>query len=101
MLFPTLSFAVFFAIVLPASWLLMPRRVRWRLFMVAASWFFYGAADWRYVALLAWSTVANFLLAHLIDRCSRRSRSAWTAAAVSVNLFVLGWFKYVGFLSLS
>src|ERR1700694_100978 len=101
MLFPTISFAVFFAVVLPASWLLMPRRVRWRLFMVGASWFFYGAADWRFVVLLAWSTVANHLLARMVDRCSGRSRSTWTAAAVAVNLAVLGWFKYIGFLALS
>jgi alginate O-acetyltransferase complex protein AlgI len=101
MLFPTLSFAVFFALVLPASWLLVPSRVRWKLFMVAVSWFFYGAADWRFVALLAWSTVANHLFARMVDRSSGRSRSAWTAAAVSVNLAVLGWFKYIGFLALS
>jgi alginate O-acetyltransferase complex protein AlgI len=101
MLFPTLSFAVFFAIVLPASWLLMPSRVRWRLFMVAASWFFYGAADWRFVALLAGSTIANHVFARQIDRRSGRSRSAWTAGAVTANLVVLGWFKYIGFLALS
>jgi alginate O-acetyltransferase complex protein AlgI len=101
MLFPTLSFAVFFAIVLPASWLLMPHRVRWRLFMVAASWFFYGTADWRFVALLAWSTLANHIFARQIYRSPARRRSVWTAAAVTVNLAVLGWFKYVGFLALS
>jgi alginate O-acetyltransferase complex protein AlgI len=101
MLFPTLSFAVFFAIVLPVSWLLMPRRVRWRLFMVAASWLFYAAADWRFVALLACSTAANFFLANIIDRQSGRRRSASTGVAVAINLAVLGWFKYIGFLALS
>ena len=101
MLFPTLSFAAFFAIVLPTSWLLMPHRVRWRLFMVAVSWFFYGAADWRFVGLLAASTLANHAFARQIDRCSGRSRSTWTAGAVAANLAVLGWFKYIGFLALS
>ena len=101
MLFPTLSFAVFFALVLPASWLLMAHRVRWRVFMVAASWFFYGVADWRFVALLAGSTVANYLFGREIDRRAGASRSTWTVAAVVANLAVLGWFKYIGFLALS
>jgi alginate O-acetyltransferase complex protein AlgI len=101
MLFPTLSFAVFFAIVLPASWLLMPHRVRWRLFMVGASWFFYGVADWRFVGLLAGSTVVNHLFARQIYRSSGRTRSTWTAVTVTANLAVLGWFKYIGLLALS
>src|SRR5579859_4107284 len=101
MLFPTLSFAAFFAIVLPASWLLMPNRVRWRLFMVAASWFFYGAADWRFVPLLAGSTVVNNYFARRIHRATGSVRKAWTVTAVATNLLVLAWFKYIGFLSLS
>ncbi len=101
MLFPTLSFAAFFAVVLPVSWLLMPHRVRWRLFMLAASWFFYGAADWRFVPLLAGSTVVNNYFARRIHRASGPVRKTWTVAAVSTNLVVLAWFKYIGFLSLS
>ncbi len=101
MLFPTLSFAAFFAVVLPVSWLLMPHRVRWRVFMVAASWFFYGAADWRFVPLLAGSTVANHYFARRIHRATGATRKAWTIAAVTINLGVLAWFKYVGFLSLT
>jgi D-alanyl-lipoteichoic acid acyltransferase DltB (MBOAT superfamily) len=101
MLFPTLSFAAFFAVVLPVSWLLMPNRVRWRLFMVAASWFFYGAADWRFVPLLAGSTVVNHYFARRIDRATGQARKTWTIVAVTTNLVVLAWFKYIGFLSLT
>ncbi|MDQ1394728.1 MAG: alginate O-acetyltransferase complex protein AlgI [Acidimicrobiaceae bacterium] len=101
MLFPTLSFAAFFALVLPVSWLLMPNRVRWRLFMVAASWMFYGAADWRFVPLLAGSTVVNHFFARRIDRANGKARKTWTTAAVATNLLALAWFKYIGFLSLT
>jgi len=101
MLFPTLSFAAFFAVVLPVSWLLMPHRVRWRLFMVGASWFFYGAADWRFVPLLAGSTVVNHFFARRIHHSAGPARRAWTIFAVTTNLAVLAWFKYVGFLSLT
>jgi D-alanyl-lipoteichoic acid acyltransferase DltB (MBOAT superfamily) len=100
-LFPTVSFAVFFAIVLPVSWLLMPNRVRWRLFMIAASWFFYGCAGWGFVPLLMVSTVANHFLAFRIDRAEGDARKWWARVAVAANLAGLGWFKYVGFLTSS
>ena len=101
MLFPTLSFAAFFGVVMPISWLLMPHRVKWRLFMVAASWIFYGTADWRFVPLLAGSTVVNHYFARRIHQASGPSRKLWTIGAVTTNLVVLAWFKYIGFLSLS
>ncbi|HEY3810844.1 MAG TPA: MBOAT family protein [Acidimicrobiales bacterium] len=101
MLFPTVSFAVFFAVVLPASWLLMPHRTWWKLFLIAASWFFYGCAGWGFVPLLAASTVVNHFLAFNIDRAEGPARRWWTMAAVAANLAGLGWFKYVGFLSTS
>ncbi|HWG72712.1 MAG TPA: MBOAT family protein [Acidimicrobiales bacterium] len=101
MLFPTLSFAVFFVIVLPVSWLLLERRTWWRLFMVAASWFFYGCAGWGFVPLLIGSTVVNHAFAFAIDRNDGRQRVWLVRAAVVVNLAVLGWFKYIGFLSSS
>src|SRR4051812_22827000 len=41
MLFPTVDFAVFFVVVLTASWLLRPRRRAWRVFLLLASAVFY------------------------------------------------------------
>jgi D-alanyl-lipoteichoic acid acyltransferase DltB (MBOAT superfamily) len=102
MLFPTISFAIFFMIVLPVSWLLMPRRRRWKLFMIAASYFFYGYWDWRFCLLLAASTLANQLFARIIDRTeSEKARRRWLAAAVVANLAVLGVFKYYDFFATS
>jgi alginate O-acetyltransferase complex protein AlgI len=98
-LFPTIRFALFFAVVLPASWLLMPHRIRWRVFMVGASWFFYAAWDWRFVGLLAGSTLVNQVAAVLIDRArAAGARRAWLVVALTLNLGTLAWFKYVGFL---
>ncbi len=98
MLFPTVTFAIFFMIVLPVSWLLMPRRRRWKLFMLAASYFFYGYWDWRFVLLIAASTVANQFFATRIHAADvERHRRLWLTAAVVVNLGVLGYFKYYDF----
>src|SRR5579884_732517 len=98
MIFPTLQFAAFFAIVLPLSWALMPRPRLWKPFMIAASYVFYASADVHYVLLLASCTVWNQLFARLINRTkAERARSWLLALAVAGDLGLLGWFKYYGF----
>ncbi len=98
MVFPTLQFAAFFALVFPLSWLLMPRPRLWKPFMIAASYVFYGSADVHYCLLLAACTVWNGLLAAVIARATRaRTRSWLLALAVAGDLGLLGWFKYYGF----
>jgi D-alanyl-lipoteichoic acid acyltransferase DltB (MBOAT superfamily) len=97
-LFPTFTFAAFFAVVLPASWLLMHRPLAWRWGILAASYVFYGSWDWRFVFLLAASTVANQVFAKRIDAVDdERQRSRRLAFAVVANLAALGWFKYANF----
>ncbi|MGZ4411034.1 MAG: MBOAT family O-acyltransferase [Gaiellaceae bacterium] len=99
MLFPTITFVVFFLVVLPLSWALMPHRRSWQGFMLLASYFFYGWWDWRFVFLLASSTVVNHVLAVAIHRQSRiAARKGLLALAVAFNLSLLGYFKYAGFL---
>ena len=99
MLFPTIRFAIFFAVVLPASWLLLPHGRRWRVFMLAASLLFYASWNDRYVLLLAASIIGNQALAQRIHRSEGPLRKGWTVLAVVLNLAPLGWFKYTGFLS--
>ncbi len=98
MLFPTVTFAVFFLIVLPVSWALQPHQRAWRAFILVASYVFYGWWDWHFVFLLAASTVVNHVLAVAIYRAeTQRSRKALLALAVSFDLGLLGYFKYAGF----
>jgi D-alanyl-lipoteichoic acid acyltransferase DltB (MBOAT superfamily) len=98
MLFPTVTFAIFFMIVLPVSWLLMPRRQRWKLFMLGASYFFYGYWNWRFVFLIVASTVINQVFAHRIGVTrSERARRWLLGSAVVFNLGLLGYFKYYDF----
>ena len=99
MLFPTVQFAIFFCVVLTASWALMPHPKAWKPFILTASYVFYAAANWRFCALLAALTIANQVAARLIDRVRddpRRSKQIM-AAAVVIDLGVLGIFKYYGF----
>jgi alginate O-acetyltransferase complex protein AlgI len=98
LLFPTATFALFFLIVLPLSWLTMPWPHRWRPFIVLASYVFYSWWDWRFVFLLAGCTLWNQVLAVRIWRTrAPAQRKALLALALAGNLAVLGYFKYYDF----
>jgi alginate O-acetyltransferase complex protein AlgI len=45
-LFPTLTFAIFFLVVHAANWLLMPRLRLWKWCIIGVSYVFYGWWDW-------------------------------------------------------
>jgi D-alanyl-lipoteichoic acid acyltransferase DltB (MBOAT superfamily) len=97
-LFPTMTFALFFVVVLGVSWRLADRPLQWKLFVLAASYVFYGWADWMFCLLLAGSTVGNWLVALALARAgSDRGRRAWMGLGVTLNLLLLGFFKYYGF----
>src|SRR6185295_13229018 len=98
MLFPTATFAIFFLIVLPLSWLAMPTVHRWRPLIVVASYVFYAWWDWRFIFLLAGCTAWNQLMAVRIHRArGQAQRKALLWFALAGNLGVLGYFKYYDF----
>jgi alginate O-acetyltransferase complex protein AlgI len=97
-LFPTVQFALFFPVVLLASWALMPRQQLWKPFIVVASYVFYGYASWRFCILLAAVTLGNQAAAILLGRTPDERRRKWiVGAAVALDLGVLAVFKYYGF----
>ncbi|MDT3441295.1 MULTISPECIES: MBOAT family protein [unclassified Pseudofrankia] len=98
MVFPTIEFAAFFLVVMALSWWLMPRPRWWKPFMLAASYFFYGYTDARFVLLIVASTLVNQAAAVMLAR--RRDRRILISAIVA-DLGLLGWFKYYGFFALS
>jgi len=95
-LFSSYIFWAFFAVVL---FLYRRGGHRWqnRLLLVA-SYVFYGAWDWRFLSLIALSTVVDYFVAIGITRSERPGRRKWLLAlSVGVNLALLGTFKYFGF----
>ena len=97
MLFPTFTFAAFFAVVLPLSWAVRSRPSVWKVVVLSASWVFYGYWDWRFLALLGAMTVVNEVAAVAVHRSSGGRRAQVTAMAVAFDLGVLALFKYYGF----
>ena len=101
MLFPTLTFGLFFFVIFFAAWALNGHhRLRVGL-LVAASYVFYGFWDWRFTLLLAGSTALNWIAGELVWRSEGPSRRKIVATAVVLNLGVLGIFKYYDFFLLS
>ncbi len=63
MLFPTIEFAAFFAIVFAVTWLLNNQNDPKKWFLVAASYLFYAAWNPNYLFILFGSSLGNYLLA--------------------------------------
>jgi len=99
MLFNTVEYAVFFAIVLVAYFSLRHRAQN--LFLLGASYFFYAHWDWRFLSLLLLSTVIDFAAGLAIQRARERAlpRRMTTVLTLSVGsqLAILGFFKYFNF----
>ncbi len=66
MLFPTLTFGLFFLVVFTVVWAANGSNEWRKILLLVASWVFYGAWDWRFVALLIGSALLNWGSAELI-----------------------------------
>jgi alginate O-acetyltransferase complex protein AlgI len=98
MLFPTVEFAVFFAVVFAITWPLNRRNTWKKWWLVAVSYYFY--AFWRveFTLLLLGSSVFNYVVALELGRLrDGPGRSALLGVAVFANLALLGYFKYYNF----
>src|SRR6266702_1317534 len=98
MLFNSITFVVFFVIVVAAYWSIHSWNARKNL-LVIASYIFYGAWNPPFAALLFSTTAMDFWLGRRIAKAKgQRSRRAWLVASVCMNLSMLGFFKYGNFL---
>jgi D-alanyl-lipoteichoic acid acyltransferase DltB (MBOAT superfamily) len=91
MLFQTLPFLIFFAIVYPIYLLVKGTRLRlpW---MLVISYVFYAWLDWKYLIPLVYATIVDYLVTGQMVK-SHRPR-AWLAVSIINDIGVLGFFKY-------
>lgn len=98
MVFDSAIFFAFFAVVLPAYHLLSRWRRAQNAFLLAASAFFYGWWDWRFLFLMFGTAGVDYVSALAMDRStSAQQRRRWLLASLVVNLGVLFVFKYYDF----
>lgn len=99
MLFNSFEFLIFLPIVFLLYWFVFNHR-RWQnLLIVIASYVFYGWWDWRFLLLIAFTSLCSFASGLLLERSSgnRPVQKAISAANIVVNLLILGVFKYYNF----
>jgi alginate O-acetyltransferase complex protein AlgI len=97
-LFNSLTFIVFFAVVLSLYWSMRSWNGRKNLLLVA-SYIFYGAWNPPFAALLFATTALDFYLGRKMGKVHEaRERRVWLVISVAVNLSMLGFFKYGNFL---
>lgn len=101
MLFNSFDFAVFLPLVFLLYWSVFSKNIRRRnIFLLAASYVFYGFWDWRFLGLIALTSVSDFFLAHFIHLTpgeNVKRRKLLLILSFAVNLSVLGFFKYCNF----
>lgn len=102
MVFPTLSFLLFYLVVWPLSWgaVVLGQHTLHKLVIIGASYFFYAFWNWRLAFLLFASVLLNWGAGRLIERArGMPGQARIVTVAVALNLLVLGFFKYFGWFS--
>lgn len=95
MLFNSVAFLIFLPLVV-LGYFLIPLRFRW-LWLLAASYFFYGYWRIEYLALMLASTLLDFYLSNAIDRTQDiLRRKLYLMTSIFGNLGLLFTFKYLG-----
>jgi alginate O-acetyltransferase complex protein AlgI len=98
MLFHTLDFAVFLPVVFFLYWITAKKLKLQNALVVVASYVFYGWWDWRFLSLMAFSTLVDYLVGIALSRTGQqKKRKLLLATSLVVNLGLLGLFKYFNF----
>jgi alginate O-acetyltransferase complex protein AlgI len=96
LLFDTPIYFLFLSLVVFFYW-----RMGWRrqnIFLLAASYFFYGWWDWRFLLLMIFSTVIDYLIAQRIaEEPNHAKRRTLLIVSLCINFGILGFFKYCNF----
>ncbi len=97
MLFNSIEFALFLPAVFLLYWFVFNRNIRIQnLFIVAASYLFYGWWDWRFLILIFFTSLCSYVAGRLIESRPRQARWISTTNIV-LNLGILCTFKYYDF----
>lgn len=101
MLFNSFEYLLFLPIVFLLYWFVFCQ-LRWQnLLIVVASYIFYGWWDYRFLFLIALTTLCSYFSGILIERSKSVKMTGggklWTVSNIVINLLILGIFKYYNF----
>lgn len=99
MLFNSIDFAFFLPIVFICYWTIIRYLPKFQnFFLLTASYVFYGWWDWRFLTLIALSSLTDFFISIFIARESNQfTRKVLLGLSLASNLGLLVYFKYFNF----
>jgi len=99
MLFNSIEFAIFIPITFLLYWFIANNNLKLQnLFIVVASYLFYGWWDWRFLSLILFSTLIDYSIGIRLSKIKNLSeRKVLLLISVFVNFGFLGFFKYYNF----
>lgn len=99
MLFNSIDFAIFLPVVFILYWFVTNKNLKLQNFLiVAASYLFYGWWDWRFLSLIFFSSLVDYLVGlGLLSQNNLRKRKILLLISILVNLGLLAFFKYYNF----
>ena len=110
MVFNSIQFALFLPLVFAIYWQLRRNLRLQNLFVVVASYVFYGWWDWRFLILIAFTSFCSWGSGLLIAKSAQNyteclrggqnilfARKFWLWLNIAINLGILGVFKYYDF----
>jgi len=99
MLFNSISFLIFLPVVFLLYWGLFKRSLKLQnIFLLIASYLFYGWWDYRFLALIAASTLVDFIIGRFLQKTGNEiHRKVLLVLSLVFNLGLLGFFKYYNF----
>ena len=103
MQFNSIEYLLFLPLVFIFYWFFFKKRRVQNLFIVLVSYLFYGWWDWRFLILIAFTTLVSFATGLWIERSirsgERQRAKKITILNIGINLAILGAFKYFNFFS--
>lgn len=98
MSFNSLEYLLFLPIVFILYWFVFKKLKPQNLLIVVASYIFYGWWDWRFLILIAFTSLCSYLTGLMISKKSEGGGGRFYAALnIIINLLILGVFKYYNF----
>src|SRR4051794_13054127 len=99
MLFNSVSFLIFYPIV-TFLYFQLPQRLRWVL-LLAASCTFYMAFVPKYILILLFTIIVDYVAGLLIEGALGRRRRLYLLLSLMANIGVLAFFKYFNFINMN
>jgi D-alanyl-lipoteichoic acid acyltransferase DltB (MBOAT superfamily) len=99
LLFNSFEFLIFLPIVFLLYWFVFQKNLKAQnAFILVVSYVFYGWWDWRFLGLIAFSSVVDYVCGIQIGSASDSTkRKTYLGISMAINLGLLGFFKYFNF----